>query len=182
MLAELGAAIIDADVLAREVVEPGQPAFEQILARFGRGILDGDGRLDRKRLGAIVFGDAAARKDLNAIVHPEVAKLAMQRMQEADAAGAPLIVYDVPLLFENGLDRVLPKVVVVNASPAVQRERIKTRDGLSDLEIEQRIAAQMPMAEKVSRADRIIENDGDLENTKAQVEALFRELTGEIST
>ena len=179
MLAELGAAIIDADVLAREVVEPGQPAFERIVARFGAEVVGSDGRLERKRLGAIVFGDEAARKDLNAIVHPEVAKLAMQRMQEADAAGAPLIVYDVPLLFENGLDRVLPKVVVVSASPAVQRQRIKTRDGLSDLEIEQRIAAQMPLAEKVARADRVIDNDGDLERTRHQVEALFRELTGE---
>jgi dephospho-CoA kinase len=179
MLAELGAAIIDADVLAREVVEPGMPAFDRIVERFGRSIVDpGSGALDRRRLGALVFADEAARKDLNGIVHPEVAALAARRMQEAADGGAPLIVYDVPLLYENGLDRMLGAVVVVNASPAVQRARIKARDGLSDGEIEQRIAAQMPLSEKVARADFVIENDGDLGETRRQVEALFRELTG----
>jgi dephospho-CoA kinase len=179
MLAELGAAIIDADVLAREVVEPGRPAFAKIVARFGAEVVDpATGALDRKKLGAIVFADDAARKDLNAIVHPEVAALSAQRMQEAGARGAPLCVYDVPLLYENGLDRMLPTVVVVSASPAIQRARVRARDGLSDVEIEQRIAAQMPLAEKVSRADFVVENDGDLSDTRRQVEALFLELTG----
>ena len=179
MLAELGAAIIDADVLAREVVEPGRAAFDRIVARFGADVVDPiTGRLDRKKLGAVVFADDDARRDLNAIVHPEVAALAALRMKEADDRGAKLIVYDVPLLYENGLERMLPMVVVVNASPEVQRARIRTRDALSDAEIEQRIAAQMPLEEKVKRADHVIENDGDLADTKRQVEALFAELTG----
>jgi len=182
MLADLGASVIDADLLAREVVEPGMPALGAIVARFGEAVLDPSGRLDRKKLGAIVFGDEKARKDLNAIVHPEVAALAAQRMQEAEARGSPMCVYDVPLLYENGLDRMLPTVVVVDASPAVQRARIKARDGLSDAEIDQRIAAQMPLAEKVSRANYVIENDGDLEETRRQVESLFRELTRGTST
>ena len=180
MLAELGAAIIDADVLAREVVEPGQPAFQRIVARFGKDVVDpATGGLDRRKLGAVVFGDEGARRDLNAIVHPEVAALAAARMQEADARGARLIVYDVPLLYENGLDRMLPQVVVVKASPAVQRARIAARDQLSDAEIVQRIAAQMPLDEKIARADFVIDNDGDLEETRRQVESLFRALTGD---
>ncbi len=183
MLAALGAAIIDADVLAREVVEPGSPAFDAIVAHFGREVVDPTtGGIDRKALGAIVFSDGAARAALNAIVHPAVAALAMQRMQAAREAGAPLIVYDVPLLYENGLDRMLPAVVVVRASPEVQRARVRARDGLSDQEIEDRIAAQMPLAEKVARADHVIDNDGDLAATRRQVEALYRALTGETST
>lgn len=182
MFRELGATVIDADQLAREVVEPGQPAFAAIRERFGEQILLPDGGLDRKKLGAVVFEDEAARRDLNAIVHPEVAALAARRMQEAAEAGAELVLYDVPLLYENGLDRMLPTVIVVRVSPQVQRARIRARDGLSDVEIEQRIAAQMPLTEKVARADHVIDNDGTLEATRRQVEALYPKLKAEESS
>lgn len=181
MFRELGATVIDADQLAREVVEPGQPAFEAIVRRFGEQVLLPGGDLDRKELGALVFEDEAARKDLNAIVHPQVAALAMKRMQEATEAGAELVLYDVPLLYENGLDRMLSTVVVVRVSPSVQRARIEARDGLSQREIEQRIAAQMPLAEKVKRADYVIDNDGTLEETRRQVESLYPKLKAEES-
>lgn len=173
-LAERGARVIDADVLAREAVAPGSPALAAIRARFGPAVFAPDGSLDRAALGRLVFQDTEARRALNAIVHPEVARLARARMEALEQEGAPVIVYDVPLLYENGLDRALGAVIVVTAPPEVQRARIRARDGLPDAEIEARIAAQMPLEEKVRRATWIIDNGGTLEETRAQVEALWR--------
>ncbi len=177
MLRELGATVIDADQLAREAVAPGTPALQAIVARFGPETLTPSGELDRRALGRRVFADEEARRALNAIVHPEVAALAAQRMSDALASGAPLVVYDVPLLYENGLEQSLPEVVVVWARPETQRSRIARRDRLSPEEIEARLAAQLPLADKVARADRVIDNDGDLEATRAQVRALYGALT-----
>lgn len=181
MLRALGATVIDADELARAAVEKGSPGLSQVVDRFGPDVLDAEGHLDRKGLGRIVFKDPDARRDLEAIVHPQVAALAGERVQAALAAGAPLVVYDVPLLYENGLDRGLPAVVVVSVSPETQRARVAARDDLDPGDIEDRIAAQMPLAEKVARADHVIDNDGDLEATRAQVRALFEALTQEDS-
>ena len=171
LLAEHGAAIIDADQLAREAVAPGSPALAQLVARFGQGVLTADGALDRPRHGALVFGDDEARRALNAIVHPEVARLAAQRIQDLIAAGAPLVVYDVPLLYENALEKVLPEVIVVDAPLDVRCARIAARDGLDSPAIAARIAAQLPLEEKVRRADHVIDNGGTLEATRAAVEA-----------
>lgn len=171
LLAEHGAAIIDADLLAREAVAPGSPALAQVVARFGDEVLTADGALDRPRLGARVFGDEAARRALNAIVHPEVARLAGERIQALVAAGAPLVVYDVPLLYENGLEKVLPEVIVVDAPLEVRYARIAARDGLDRAAIAARIAAQLPLEEKVRRADHVIDNGGPLEATRAAVQA-----------
>lgn len=176
MLRELGAAVVDADALAREAVEPGRPAHRAVVDRFGAGVVLPDGTLDRKRLGAIVFADASARRDLERIVHPEVAALAAARFAEAVASGAPLVVYDVPLLFENQLEGSFSSVIVVRVSPSTQRARIAARDRLSEDEVRRRIEAQMPLEEKVRRAQHVIDNDGDLDATRAQVEALVARL------
>ncbi len=179
MMEALGARVIDADVLAREAVAPGSPGLARVVARFGPEVLGADGALDRPRLGALVFADREARRDLEAIVHPEVQRLALERMAAAMADGAALVVYDVPLLYENGLERSIPEVIVVSAPPELQRARIAARDGLPPEQIEARIAAQLPLEEKLRRADHVIDNGGSLEATRRQVEALYARLTAE---
>lgn len=174
-----GAAIIDADRLAREAVLPGTPGFAAILERFGPGVLGPGGDLDRAALGRIVFGDEEARRALNAIVHPEVARLAAERMATLSAAGQALIVYDVPLLFENGLERFLPETIVVSVPEEVQRARVHARDGLRPEEIEARLRAQLPLAQKAARATYVIDNSGSLEQTEASVDALWKNLVQE---
>lgn len=177
LLAELGAEIIDADALARAAVAPGSAGLAKIVDRFGEGLLDGDGALDRAAMGRLVFGDADARRDLEAIIHPEVRALSMRRIAEHIEAGAKLIVYEVPLLYETGLDAGLPEVVVVTVPGDVQRARIAERDGLDAAAIEARIAAQMPLLEKVARADHVIDNGGSFAATRDQVEALWARLS-----
>ncbi len=179
IFAQLGATIIDADQLARQAVAPGSPGLKAIEQRFGTQFILSDGQLDRRALGLQVFQDEAARKDLNQIVHPEVSRLAMEAMAAAQQAGAPLVVYDVPLLYENGLDKTMPQVAVVSVSAETQRARVRGRDDLSEQEIEDRIASQLPLSEKVSRADYVIDNNQDLEYTRQQVEALYQRLLGE---
>lgn len=177
MLAARGATIVDADRIAKAVVEPGTDGLAAIAARWPEVVVDG--ALDRRALGRIVFGDDEARAALNAIVHPRVAARTAQAIAAAAEAGAPLIVYDVPLLYENGLEAQVAEVIVVFTSDAQRRERIRTRDDLSDEEIEGRIAAQLPLEEKVRRADHVIDNDGTLEATEHQVDALYAQLTRE---
>lgn len=174
-----GAAIIDADRLAREAVLPGTPGFAAVVARFGPGVLGPGGDLDRAALGRIVFGDEEARRALNAIVHPEVARLAAERMAALSAAGRALIVYDVPLLFENGLERYLPETIVVSVPEEIQRARVRARDGLSPEEIEARLRAQLPLADKAARATYVIDNSGSLTDTEASVDALWKNLIQE---
>lgn len=174
-----GAAIIDADRLAREAVLPGTPGFAAVVARFGPGVLGPGGDLDRAALGRIVFGDEEARRALNAIVHPEVARLAAERMAALSAAGRALIVYDVPLLFENGLERYLPETIVVSVPEEIQRARVRARDGLSPEEIEARLRAQLPLADKAARATYVIDNSGSLADTEASVDALWKNLIQE---
>ncbi len=179
IFAQLGATIIDADQLARQAVAPGSPGLKAIEQRFGAQFILSDGQLDRRALGLQVFQNEEARKDLNQIVHPEVSRLAMEAMATAQQGGAPLVVYDVPLLYENGLDKTMPQVAVVSVSPETQRGRVRGRDDLSEQEIEDRIASQLPLSEKVSRADYVIDNNQDLEYTRQQVEALYQRLLGE---
>jgi len=177
LLAAHGARIIDADVLARQVLDPGSPALEAVRTRFGSEVFDANGVLDRKALGARVFGDPEARAALNAIVHPDVARRAMEAMAQLMAEDVPVIVYDVPLLYENGLDRSIPFVVVVHVPRDVQKARVFGRDGLSEAEIDARIAAQLPLDDKAKRAHHVIDNSGSLEQTEAQVAALWSTLS-----
>jgi dephospho-CoA kinase len=173
MFARLGAEIIDADQLAREVVEPGQPALEEIAQRFGSDILQPDGRLDRAKLGGIVFADASARAALNAITHPRI----RQRMEDAIAARkdrAGVLVLVIPLLYESARTGLVEEVIVVWVDPQTQFRRLVERGGLTAEQARQRIEAQMPLDEKRALADDVIDNRGSLADTQRQVEAIYR--------
>jgi dephospho-CoA kinase len=174
MFADLGAEVIDADQLARDVVEPGQPALEEIASTFGRDILLADGRLNRGKLARIVFADPAARARLNAITHPRI----RERM-EADVAarrsGPGVLILDIPLLYENDRVSAVEKVIVVWVDPETQQRRLSLRDGLGREETLQRIAAQMPLDAKRARADHVVDNSGSQQDTRRQVEAIYRQ-------
>jgi len=176
LIAELGVPVLDADQLAREVVEPGQPAHAAIAAAWPEAIGAG-GRIDRKRLGAIVFADASARRRLEAITHPAIQALCDRRADELAAAGHRLAFYEASLLVETGRHRDLDGLVVVTASEETQVRRTTARDGLGAAEARARIAAQLPQAEKLRAATYVIDNDGSLDATRAQVVRLVQRLT-----
>jgi len=176
LLEQLGAKIIDADKIAREVVEPGQPALAEIAARFP-GVVVG-GVLDRKALGERIFGSETERKALNAITHPRVQQRVLELSQAYAAGGARLVIYDVPLLFENGLESTMEATILVAAPPEVQLRRLMARDGYDEASARARIAAQLSLDEKRKRATWVIENGGSLEETRAQVDALWKKLNG----
>ncbi|MHB8872970.1 MAG: dephospho-CoA kinase [Myxococcaceae bacterium] len=171
MLRELGAVVLDADQIAREVVEPGQPALGEIALRFP-GVVGPDGRLDRAKLAARVFGDEAERKALNAIVHPRIQAEVLERTGALAAKGVEQVFYDAALLIENGLDRAMSGVILVSAPPQVQLERLLAR-GATPEEAQARVAAQLPLEAKARHATWIIDNSGDLEHTRAQVGAVW---------
>jgi dephospho-CoA kinase len=173
MFAQLGADVIDADQLAREVVEPGQPALAEIATAFGQDILLPGGRLNRGKLAGIIFADAGARARLNAITHPRI----RERMDAGIAArgsGSGVLIVDIPLLYENARTGIVEAVIVVWVDAETQLRRLRERDGLTPEEARQRIAAQMPLDEKRARADLVIDNSGSRENTRRQVEAIYR--------
>ena len=179
MLREAGVDVIDADQLAREAVAPGSEGLRDVVARFGAGILDDQGALDRKKLGDVVFQDEEARRALNAIVHPRVAALAAERVQELAAKGRARVVYEVPLLFENGLDAAMRATVVVYVDEDTQLRRLMARDGSGEAAARARMSAQMSLEEKRRRASYVIDNRGSLEDTARQLREVWRELTGE---
>jgi dephospho-CoA kinase len=168
-----GVPTIDADVLARAVVAPGTPGAARILERFGEAVRSPDGGLDRRALGAVVFGDESARRDLEAIVHPAVYE-AIGAWYASLPRAVPFAVADIPLLYETGHAGDFDVVVVTVCDPAEQVRRLLVRDGLSVEEAVQRLAAQLPLAEKARRADHVIRTDGSHEATDAQVDALVR--------
>lgn len=176
MLAERGAAIVDADQLARQIVEPGKPALAELLARFGATILTGDGELDRKRLGAIAFSDPEARADLNRITHPRIAAASAQAISAFADAGAEVVFYEAALLVENRAHTGLAALVVVAASPEVQLARVMARDGLDADAAKKRIDSQLPLAEKRAVATWVIENDGDEAQLAAEVDRVVAEI------
>jgi dephospho-CoA kinase len=182
MLEELGAAVIDADVIAREIVEPGQPAFMDIKETFGADVIGEDGRLDRPALGSVIFDDAQAREQLDAITHPRIAERMMQHANDHREAGQRWVVYDAALIVENGIHEWLDSLIVVAADRAVQLERIVERDELSHSEAQKRIDSQMPLDDKVAVADYVIDNDGTLEDTREQVEQIFRHIDHGVRT
>jgi dephospho-CoA kinase len=165
--------LVDADLLAREAVAPGSPALAAIVARWGPSILTDAGTLDRAALRRIVFSDPAERAALDAIVHPEVARRRDTAVAAAEATGAELVVCDIPLLFEAGLEDTVDAVILVDAPVAVRRERLIRDRGLAPAEADAMIAAQMPSELKRARADYIIENTGTREALAAQVDALW---------
>jgi dephospho-CoA kinase len=177
ILRELGVPVVDADELARRVVEPGQPALADLVAEFGPGVLAADGTLDRKALAALVFGDEARRRRLNAITHPRIAALSQQEIARHAAAGAPVVIYEAPLLVENGIHRALDGLIVVSATPEQQLARAQARDGMDVAAARARIASQLPLADKLAAATYVIDNSGTPEATRAQVEAMWRAWT-----
>lgn len=173
MFAALGAEVIDADQLARDVVEPGQPALTEIVEAFGSEMLQPNGRLDRARLAGVVFADPAARMTLDAITHPRIRERMRQEV-EARAQQPGLLILDIPLLYESGRENTVEKVVVVWVDRPTQLQRLMGRDGLSHEQATQRLAAQLPLDEKRSRADEVIDNSGTPAQTRQQVEAVYR--------
>ena len=178
MLGKAGVAVVDADVLARDAVAPGSSGLAAIVARFGPGVLGDDGTLDRKQLGSIVFGNDEARRALNAIVHPEVARLAAERLEELRSKDVDVAVYEVPLLFENGLEAAMDATILVACSDEVQLRRTMQRDQLDEAAARARMASQMPLEQKRKRASVVVENDGSLAELAAAVEAAFFAVTG----
>jgi dephospho-CoA kinase len=171
LLAGRGAAVVDADLLAREVVLPGSPALGEIAAAFGPAVLTSAGELDRAALGALVFADASQRRRLEAITHPRIGALMGERIAAALGSAAPLVVADIPLLFEGGRGELVEGVLLVDAPEEVQLSRLMLRDGIDEAAARARIAAQMPLAEKRRRATWVIDNAGSPESTAGQVEA-----------
>jgi len=183
-LAERGAVVVDADKLAREVVEPGTPALAAIADRFGADVISADGSLNRPALGAIIFTDPEARLALNAITHPAVWKRARELFAEAESADPDaVVVYDVPLLAEAAADRPITfdLVVVVDASAETRLKRLVELRGLSEDEARQRISSQASDAERLALADVVIASDGSLADTLAQADALYARVRAGVS-
>lgn len=174
--AVLGVPTIDADVLARDAVAPGSAALAAVVRRFGAGVLDADGTLDRQKLAKIVFADPEARRALEAIIHPEVRRATEAWFSSLDASRHPFAIADIPLLYEVGRDRDFDVAVVVACAPETQVRRVMERDGVSEAEARQRLAAQMPIDEKERRADYVIRTDGTFEETDRQVIEVFERL------
>jgi dephospho-CoA kinase len=168
-----GLPVIDADALAREVVAPGSPGLAEIAREFGAEVLQGTA-LDRPKLAALVFADPAARQRLESITHPRIQALRDARLRELEQRAEPLACYEVPLLFEKGLEASLRPVVVVSAPEALQVERARQRDGASEAMTRARLAAQLPIAEKAARADYVIDNSGPLADTWAAADAVLQ--------
>jgi dephospho-CoA kinase len=172
----LGARVIDADELARRAVEPGTPGLERVVREFGPGVLDERGRLDRAALRRIVFRDPEARRRLEAIVHPEVRRLRAEEEARARVDGERILVHDIPLLFEVGMEKEFDVVVLVEARPELRLERLVRERGLSEEEARRMIEAQMPSEAKRAKADLVIENDGTREELEAKAKEAWREL------
>lgn len=177
LLAERGAAVLDADELARRATEDPQ-VLASIAGELGEALVK-DGRLDRAATAARVFGDAEARRRLNAIVHPWVRRAAAERERELLGGPQPprVIVHDIPLLYESGLQDTLDAVIVVTAPIERRIERVVRRSGLSEAEVRSRDAAQMPLADKAARADFVVGNDGSFAELEVRVDRLWRELS-----
>ncbi len=171
LFAELGADVIDTDLLSRELVQPGQPALDEIVATFGREILDPNGRLDRHALRSKVFTDATLRKKLEAILHPKIRE---EMLARAARSAAPYVVFVIPLLVETGQQDLVDRVLLVDVPEALQRERVAQRDGLSTEQIDQILAAQADRVTRLSHADDIICNDRDRDALVKAVAELHR--------
>jgi dephospho-CoA kinase len=175
---ELGAYVLDADILAREVVEPGTPAYNRIVELFGSGILSKNGNLDRSAIAQIVFQDPLKRKDLEAIIHPAVRQLFSQKLANIAATDEKALVLAViPLLFESSNPYPeIEAVIVVHAPDALCIERIMKRDSCSPELAEKKLASQLPQSEKIARADYTIQNDGTLAELKTRTVNFFNEI------
>ena len=177
-LEEQGAVVIDADQLSREAVSPGSRALEHIVTLFGEGMLLPDGGLDRKRLGRVVFADADKRRDLEEILHPEIRRLAEERIASLAADGQRVVFYMAPLLIESGASDRVDEIWVVTVRPDVQLVRLMLRDGIGPEEAERIISSQMPLAEKERHGRIVIDNSGTQEQTRRLVADIWAKEIG----
>jgi len=181
LLRQLGCEIIDADLLAREVVEPGQPALAQIVTEFGRDVVTAAGELDRKKLGAVVFANPERRRRLEAITHPAIRDRFLARLDELAKQGfVGLVVFDAAVMIESGNYKNMDRLVVVVTDEATQMARLHGRDGTDDAENRRKIASQMPLTEKAKLADFVIDNSGSRDATAEQVRRVFGALMSEL--
>ena len=181
MLASPSVRVVDADALAREVVEPGTPALAQIVAEFGREVLQAEGRLDRARLGEIVFPDPVKRKRLEAITHPAIRARFEKIMADLERAGWDgILIWDAALLVESGGNKKMDRLVVVTTDAATQLRRLMARDGGSEEAARARTASQMPLAVKARYADYVIDNSGTPAQTEARVREVYRALLDDL--
>ncbi|MCY9186909.1 dephospho-CoA kinase [Bacillus halotolerans] len=173
MLIDKGITVIDADIIAKQAVEKGMPAYRKIIDEFGEDILLENGDIDRRKLGALVFTNEQKRLALNSIVHPAVREEMLKRRDESIANQETFVVLDIPLLFESKLESLVDKIIVVSVTKELQLERLTKRNQLTEEEALSRIRSQIPLEEKVSRADNVIDNSGTLEETKQQLEEIL---------
>lgn len=173
MLKEMGYPIVDADLVARQVVEPGSETLEKIEAAFGSEVILPDGTMDRKRVGDLIFNDPASRKMLNDIIHPAIRAEMMRQRTAFLEAGNETVIMDIPLLFESKLLNFADKILVVSVTEENQLARLMERNGLTEAEARARIASQLPMSVKEAGADAVIYNNGTLEETKRQLDRIL---------
>lgn len=179
MLGELGAETLSADDLAREVLAKGSEGYRETVERFGDAILTPDGEIDRPALAAIVFGDESARQVLNAITHPRIIAAIQRRIDEfrtKPPSPDAVLAVEIPLLIECGLEEIVDEVVVVAAEPATQVSRLTTRSRMSAEQARRRLAAQMPIESKIEHADRVIRNEGTMEELREAVRATWQDI------
>ncbi len=174
-LRELGARIVDTDAISRECTLKGHKGYEAVVGHFGAGILREDGQIDRRKLGSIVFGDEGRRRELNGLLHPVIINEAMEQAEQAKRDGSCVCVLDVPLLFETGMERLCDETWLVYVPREEQVRRIVARDGLSEEAACARIDSQMPLEEKLRRADVAIDNSGSVAELKETLDALWEE-------
>jgi len=172
----LGIPTVDADILARDAVAPGSAGLAAVVHRFGTDVCDADGTLNRRKVGAIVFRDPQARRDLEQIVHPYVREMTERWFASLDPERVPFAVADIPLLFEGRREADFDAVIVTACEPATQLNRVMARDGLGEAEARQRIAAQWPLQKKVAKADYVVRTDGSLDDTNRQVDEIVSTL------
>lgn len=179
-IAEAGVPVVDADRLAREVVQPGTEGLAAIVDAFGPSVLLADGQLDRKQLGSIIFADHKARARLEAILHPRIKHAADQAFAQHGEQGHALVCYEIPLLFETEQNLRYQPIVVVHVPETAQLARVARRDGLDEEEAERRIAAQLPLDTKAEEANYVIDNTGSLDETRAQTLAILSKIRAEL--
>lgn len=174
LLTELGIVVIDADQIAREVVDVGGEAYFRIIEKFGNGILQHDGTIDRTKLGSIIFHNEQSRNTLNKIVHPAVRERMNEKTSEYIVRGEETVVLDIPLLFESNLSYMVDRTILVYVNTDVQLQRLMARNELSQKEAKARIDSQMPLTEKVALADAVLNNNGTIFETKEQLVQLLK--------
>ena len=173
MLKRKGFPIVDADKIARQVVELGSPVLQEISRVFGESVLQADGSLNRVKLGEIIFNDEEMRQKLNGIIHPAIRQEMLKQKDEWLAGGANTVIMDIPLLFESKLQSFVDTIIVVSVTPEIQKERLIARNVLSEEEADRRIQSQLPVKEKEKAADAVLFNNGTVEETQKQLDSLL---------